>query len=551
MQPNVLTILLEADSTGLTTQLSTAGKNISSFVDKMNSQEVDWTSILSKSISPAIITGIAATFADAIVQYTQFQQSASNLNNVATSSTADFANSANSAGGAVYSLAEQSGASLGDTTQAFETFSKAGLDSAAAMGATSDAAAIARDTGESMTAVVQELSELFSNWGVTTLPQVTAALTGLTNGAENGKFSFDELVSSIATQGANLSKKTDIADLAINLAALSTQSGLTKGTIIDTFQAIAQQSSQSISSMNILFKGAAHDISDGPDGLITAFAAINTSIKQYGPAIATTIAQGTGLMSSDVANFAGTAQASFDKAKIAADTLRDHLTPLQKILEDHESEVAKLGAAWNTFIDILASWILPPAIKGLTALLSDATTSLTSIQNLINGTSTDKLGDLLQTASGVAGATGVLAGAGAGALAGGTIGSVVPVLGTAIGAVVGGVAGGALAYGAEKAGVAGSDGSNQASGNLSLALSQAGGLQESFSGNQVNAISENAQQHNDLKQLIDALTSGLSTKSAGYATLNNNFNITAPPGATNLTSQQIAGMLYKQFQNTQ
>src|SRR5579872_6427597 len=191
MALDVLEILIEADARGLETQLKRAGDKIVDFVEKMNSQTVNWESIIAGSLNTAIISGIAATFALAIEQTVAFQNSVMNMNNVATPATQSFADSLNQIGGQAYQLAQSSGQGIGDAASAFEAFSKAGLDSAAATYAVNEASGIAYATNQSFSTVVSELVGLFQNWGVTTTPQVTSALTGLANAAQNGKFTFE------------------------------------------------------------------------------------------------------------------------------------------------------------------------------------------------------------------------------------------------------------------------------------------------------------------------------------------------------------------------
>lgn len=540
---DTLEILIEADSSGLTTQLSKATDTIVQFVNKMNTQEVDWTSILSKTISPAIITGIASMFANAIVQYTQFQSAATNLNNVSGAATDDLGDSINQLGGQVYTLAEQSGASLGDTTEAFEAFSKAGLDAAAATSATSDAAGIARATGESMATVVAELVPLFQAWGVTTLPQVTAALTGLSNAAGAGQFSFDELVQTITTQGANLSSKTNISDVAIDLASLSNQSGLTKTAIVDDFNAIATGAASPLSQMSLLVGNVSQAISNGPDGLITAFQMVQAKLNDYGPAIRQTIGQTIGLSTSDVSAFGNTSTAAFDNTATAADNLRAHLIDLNTLLETHTSTVSKLGAAWNTFTDYLAAFTVPPGIALLTAALDEMNSAFKSISQLVNGTSTDKVGDWLQ-AAGVT--SGVLGGAAGGAAIGAGVGSFAGPVGTLVGGGVGAVGGGIAASGLLSS-IQDAITSGLGSGTGGELFNELLQKNSSFTSGQVSSINSAGTKDNDIQQLLTALTSGLNTNSASYAQLHNTFNITAPQGATSITAQQIAAQLYKQF----
>jgi len=382
MALDVLEILIEADARGLETQLKRAGDKIVDFVEKMNSQTVNWESIIAGSLNTAIISGIAATFALAIEQTVAFQNSVMNMNNVATPATQSFADSLNQIGGQAYQLAQSSGQGIGDAASAFEAFSKAGLDSAAATYAVNEASGIAYATNQSFSTVVSELVGLFQNWGVTTTPQVTSALTGLANAAQNGKFTFDELVNAMTPQGAFLETKTNISDTAISLAELSTHSNLTKDAILDTFSQIATAASQGLANpINNIVGSMSKTISSGPDGLITAFSKIGDFINQAGPSMAGVYGNAIGVMSADTASFENTSTASFQASATAADSLKSHLTPIDDIIAANMSATDKLKISWNNFQTALDQFIIPASITALETVLSDMTASI----DLING----------------------------------------------------------------------------------------------------------------------------------------------------------------------
>ena len=381
MGENTIKILIEGDASGLTSVMKNAVSTVVSNVNKMNDQQVNWDSILTSTLSGTVIATVAATMANAIAQYANFTSAAVNLNNIATPATAAFANSITTAGGQAYTMAQSAGQSLGDTASSYEAFSKAGLDSAAATTAVSDASGIAYATGESYTSVVSELVNLFQQWGVTTTPQVTAALTGLTNAAQNGKFSFDELVATLTPQGQLLQTKTNISDTATSLATLSAKTGLAKATIVDTFNAISaasQSGSQAAITMSAGFGGAATAITTGPTGLITAFSDIKSSIDKEGPLVANSFGSQVGIMGTDVAGFGDASTKGFGAAQTAAATLQSTLIPLSTILENSTSPASKLASAWNNFKNSMAEFVLPSAFSVLTGSLEELNTLITS-----------------------------------------------------------------------------------------------------------------------------------------------------------------------------
>ncbi len=382
-----LQILISADGSGVQQVLNKTLQTVIGTVNQINGQEIDWTSIFSSSVSPAMIAGVASQFAVAIAAAgigsavqsgVQANTAATNLNNISTPAVEAFNNSLGNANGQIYQLAETAGLSLGDATTTFNAFSKAGLDSAAATQATADAAGIARDTGDSLSSVVSELSDLFQNWGVTTTPAVTDALTGLVNASQNGKFSFDELVSAMSDQGPLLSSKTNISDTAISLAALSTQTDLSKQNIVSTFGSIATAVANPLNTMNLIVTNTSKDITSGPNGLITAFSAIENYVKSSGQTTSQLILGQMGVSSGAISQFGTDATGAMNNAVTAFQTIIANLTPLVKDLSDHESVMAKVNADWSTFRDIVAQVVLPKlgdfvtaASQGIGQILTD------------------------------------------------------------------------------------------------------------------------------------------------------------------------------------
>lgn len=359
-----LTILIDADAKGIENTLKKTLGMVTGTIGQMNKQEVDWTSIFTRSVSPAIIGAVASMFALAISNLVSFNNAATNLNNNAIPATDALGNTIGMTTDQIYGMAQAAGRGMGETTAAFNAFTKAGLDGAAATYAVQEASQIAFASGQDFASVVKELSELFSNWGVTSTPQVTNALTGLVNAAQNGKFTFDELVKTISDQGGILKGSTNISDLSLNLAALSAQSGLTKKDVVDTFQAIAQGVSNPLNNINLLIGNMSKAITSGPDGLITAFEMIKTKVDQYGPAVAATVLSSTGLSSAAIKDFGGITRESLEIARMAVDDLRAHLVPLDTDLENHTSFVAKVMKAWNQFVNFMSS-VISPALSAI------------------------------------------------------------------------------------------------------------------------------------------------------------------------------------------
>lgn len=221
---DTLQILVEADSSGLQTQLKKAGSTITNFVSSMNKQEVNWTNILSRSISPAIIAGIASTFALAIGQALNFTNA---MGQAAANSSQAFTSNLAGAGQAALDIQAQTGqsasaiaSSMGIATQALGNY-------AAGQALVTQASKIALVTGIPLATLVQKLTSVFTEWGINTAPEVTQGIINLFGAAQQGRVPLQQLLDVMAQTGAALQGKTSIDEAAASLEALSNQSGMT------------------------------------------------------------------------------------------------------------------------------------------------------------------------------------------------------------------------------------------------------------------------------------------------------------------------------------
>ncbi len=178
---DTLQILIEADQSGLETQLKRAGSRIYSFVNQMNSQEVNWTSILSKTISPAIITGVASMFALAIEQSLVFQKQTKEMGvgvGMSSSGIKQFGNS-------VLNIASATGAGIGGTAAAFASlFNLFDRNQITTAETTKLLVELSQSGFGSLNSIVSTTVPLFQELGDTTFPKAEATLTALMNASQ-------------------------------------------------------------------------------------------------------------------------------------------------------------------------------------------------------------------------------------------------------------------------------------------------------------------------------------------------------------------------------
>lgn len=385
---DTLEILIEADSRGLETQLKRSGDTIQGFVQKMNSQEVNWQSILAGSLDTAIIAGIASSFALAITQAMQFQNSMLDVSNNTASGFADASGTTNSA---ILALAGTTGASLSDTAAAYQAFYKQFGDAAVAQKLTADAGQLALASNQSLASLMPQLITLFNNWGITTLPAAEDALTGLANEASKGKFSLDDLIGIIGNQGEALQGVTNINAMATQIQALSNTAGISKTSVVDAFNAIAAGVANPIATINVLNGGVGAMAKNlrQPDGLIEAFADTSKTIRDMGAA-GVTMGQQMGLSLNTASQLGAETAQAFLLAKKAADLATAGQKPFQDIINANLSTTDRLSQDYQKLLGILTKNVGMPVLEGLDALLKDIiglfdkNTFLTSIGDMFD-----------------------------------------------------------------------------------------------------------------------------------------------------------------------
>lgn len=191
---DTLEILIEADSTGLTTKFNQAYDTITGFVSKMNDQEVDWTSILSKSISPAIITGIASLFAAAITSTLQFNQAIAQQGEAVGLTTGQM----QQFGTQSQTIAAQTGQSATDINQAMTAlYPVFGQNASAAAATASQIAELSASGFGSIADITQAAIPIMEAWGVTTSDQASTVLTAMLTASQTSGQSFEAIGSSI------------------------------------------------------------------------------------------------------------------------------------------------------------------------------------------------------------------------------------------------------------------------------------------------------------------------------------------------------------------
>jgi hypothetical protein len=375
MNLDTLQILIEADAAGLKSQLLRAGDNIKSFISSMNKEEVDWTSILSRTISPAIITGVAATFAMALTNMLQFQ------NEVATTgqTTADsFSDNSAAVSKEITSLSNKWGVSTGNISNAAGYVYKAFGNTAESSTILSKATAVASTGLMSVQEAAKLMTDVLVAWNINTAPEAASALDRIWDASKNSKLSFSDFTGVLIENGPQMRNiGIKIGDMAIAMEAFSQTTGITGDNIKETFSLITDAATNSGSKLVGIL---------GSNGTVSK----ELREKGFGSVLTELSNKVTGLGSNAVTvlgslGVSPNLVSSLQSSNTALQGIQDKITELEKhpvvtievSIYDKFSFMQELASAfqavWNTlrgvftsFIDglgILFSGKLPEALK--------------------------------------------------------------------------------------------------------------------------------------------------------------------------------------------
>ncbi len=497
-----LTILINADSKGIENTLKKTLQIVTGTVNNINSQEVDWTSIFTRAVSPALIGGVASMFAFAIAQSMQFQEAMNTTGTAAGENSGQIAQT----GQAALGMAAKTG-------QSAQSIANAMLQVSAIFGINTDATnqvteAITQlaDSGfgnlqDIMTAVIP----LFKEFGVTTGDQAISMLTSLMHGAEASKESigalasqFSEFSPALVAAGADVKSFNGlISDFAGRIQAL----GLSNARAI--FQTIADSAMKPTGPMELLGQNIGKVQSAIQSGdLIGLVDNLSKRLQSMG-STAQLVATNMGLSSDQVTQFQITAK-NLPRVDTDIKAVANSSQTIKQAWNQSDSALRTWMEDWNKLVALVTSGNIAKSIEGIGKAIG---TVIDAVGNLVNGDVGSMLYDLIN---------------GKGNL-------------QAIGAALSPLIKNPNAVVAPQS----------ASSNdfIYQKLQSAGASNSGALGVDQKAISSNL-----VEALVNALTSGLSSSNSSYQNIKQTFGITVPPGST-ISATDLAKQLYKQFQS--
>ena len=492
-------------------------------VDQLNKQEVNWTSIFTRAVTPALISGVGSMIALSITQAMQFQQALNTTGTAAGASAAQIAQ----VGQAAVQMSTTVPASAQDIADSMFQVSKIfGTNTDAANEVTQAMTQLAGAGFGSLNDITQASMQIFRQWGITTSKDAIAALTALMHGAEGSGQSFTALTSQVSGFSDPLVAAGIKFDSFNKIVAAFSSDIVNVGDsgAVSIFDGLAQGADKANSPMAIIAGSTAAIkkslVDDGGLSAIQKMSSVFSS--QYGNNVGL-IAEKMGLTDSAVA---GIVNSGKDMPKILTDaadigtkaeTISEAYAKAGSVIRDLEVDFNKVRAAimplgddFKPFVDMVGSFIATAAtdfdtlFKGITDKLSDLFVDLGVGGKLNIGKAiTDSL-SLVSTIFDK-----------------GIIQPAMQVINGAIGAVTG-----------------------HSVNGLNNALEAAN---PSLTATKLAAIDGAAGSTAMQDSLLSALQTGI--KGNQYASLVSHFNLTVPAGSEGLTAKAIAAQLYTQFQS--
>lgn len=483
-----LKILITGDASGIASAIKKSVNIVQGGVKEMNSQEVDWTGIFSRSVSPAIISGVASVFAFAISQSLSFQTAMAMTGTAAGESSAQIAQMSRSA----LDLSTTVPASAQDIAQAMAQVS-------AIFGKTADqqtvVAALAElsasgfgDLGDITTAT----TDIFKQFGVTTTDQAITVLTSLMHAAEAAKESIPALASQFSGFSSQLPGVNKNVGSFNNLIATfgAEVQNLGSAGAVQIFDALAHSANNAVGPMELLGTSFAKvQKSLLTDGGLSAIAATSQALLKMGPG-ASLVATQFGLSAQQVGQF----QTNASKLPQIASDAKNIANNAQSITDAfNQANVGtnRLLTDWNKFKASFLDSSFWNGVAKFGLFFADSFVGAISQAN-------DELDGLFNGLKNLA--------------------TQDPAL-------------------------------KQLAGALGPLGPSTGTGQSAFSANALQKIAGTAGNSSMIDSLVSALSTGI--KQGQYTSLVNTFHLNVPAGATGLTAKAIAQQLYQQFQGTQ
>ena len=359
-------IFIEANYQKLQIQLQQVEGFCVKMVQNLNSKRVNWETILAQTISPAIISGIASSFALAITEAVSFQNQMMGSTDTINSTTTQNMGQVSEA---IKKMASDSSLNTNEAQKAFEAFNSILADPTAATSAVKQLDLLASGLNIDLLSALKMVTPIMEQWGIRTLPGLVDMMTNLRNANGKGLFSIEELSTSLAENGEVMKRSgIKIGEYVQTMQSLTREGQLSREQVNLMFAAIKEGVSNPLGDFNIMN----HKVIDslGENGLIKTIAAVSTHVQSLGDNWTLT-SKLTGTNTETARAFGDFAPASVKKVTTAVDTHTDSMKSLTFFSNTQTTQATKLAKAWNDVANSLYPLgdALIPILTAMTELL--------------------------------------------------------------------------------------------------------------------------------------------------------------------------------------
>ena len=358
-------ILFTADRTALEAEFKTIINQLTTVINVANSQSIDWSRIMTKTLTPALVAGIASTFALAISQALQFQSAvqAASLN-----TTTAFGNTTNQMADGAYQISEATGQSANDVESAIGQVSMVYKNYGDALTVTNDLAQFATVEHLSMADAITQVLPLLQAWNVSA-GNAGNIMATLGQSTSFGKLSIAQLVDMLTGAGPALSNLTTLPDAISQLQEASTVPGFSPSDIQNLFSVIVKGAQNVKSPVNAVFGDMGTALKTG--GFGKAIDDITNKIKAWGPT-AQTVATQFGVSANTITDSLKGPQNAFVDIDNKANLFLKNVQPLADWFAANQTLLDKFKEAWTTLVADLEVAVVPKFIQALLDTLNGA-----------------------------------------------------------------------------------------------------------------------------------------------------------------------------------
>lgn len=548
---------MEADIHGIENSMHRALDVVLGTVGNMNKQEVNWEQIFTRTVSPALISGIASMFAFAIAQSLQFNNALAQTATSAGLSTDQMGQ----LGASSEKVAVTTGQSAQDVQKAMTQLGAIFSDSNDQQRIAAVMAQLAASGFGDLSDIVKVSTDIFKQWGVTTSDEAVAVLTELMHGAQGAKESIPALAEQFSRFSAPLhaagADLNSFNGLISNFAGAIQAGGLENAN--SQFQVLAKSATSVVGPMELLgFKF--HDVQSAIQGG-DVLGLLDNTAKKIGAmgASAYLVLPAFGFVNEEIDSFnqrmkqVGTYDKDVNKITFSLNTVDDTfgqtntaIREFQKAWEEMKvlsiaamgaigKEIEKIGTEISPIVSLIKN--IGGAFQAVDKEFMDTTVGKFLSGKIKVPYVSEMFGDILDKEKSLVGAvmnpSQALLSVASGA-ASAINNSLFPSTSKKTDNNIGGIDFGALAM-------------NSSKQDVNRVLGSSG---NDFSSDEISKIDKKAEDSDMMEQLLTALKSGVKFGGDSY-NFTSTFQLTPEKNSTQLNAQQIAKQLYEKFQGTQ